>query len=179
MTDVCQYKPSWKGVLMKNTFLFISVVICALVLVACSSRKIERFSAILEGSQVIPPVDTNASGEVSVASKTRVGSGGFLRPPKCISCTITFNGNVNNLSSEITVAHVHLDNLRKVLFTLEVNTSGDISKLSAKLSGDFAPSLTVLNYLRESNLYIDVHTKEHPHTRRNHSGEVRGQILRR
>ncbi len=176
MTDVCQYKPSWKGVLMKNTFLFISVVICALVLVACSSssyRTVKR-SATLEGSQVVPPVNTNASGKVSVKiTSPRPPSWcvGFFVPPECDICIVTIDGNVKNLSSEITVAHIH-NSSRRV--TLDLDISNDSVRKSAELSATFSCDNHPLTSLQWSSMwYIDVHTKNYP------SGEVRGQLLRR
>ncbi len=123
---------------------------------------VEKFLATLEGSQEVPPVETTASGEVSVELNTK-------------DKTITVDGNVQGLGSEITAAHIHKgaagtappDN---VVFPLDIDTSNDNTKRSAKLSGSFDVSDSQIADLKADNWYINVHSQD------NAPGEVRGQI---
>ncbi len=125
-----------------------------------NSNDIESFSATLEGSQEVPAVTTDASGEVSVELNTE-------------DKTITVDGNVKDLGSEVTAAHIHKAPAGEngpVEFPLDVDTSGDNTKRSAKLSGSFSVSDSQIADLKAEGWYINVHTQD------NGPGEVRGQI---
>ena len=146
---------------MKNLFLFLSIA-CALTLVACSSSNVEKFLATLEGGQEVPAVTTDASGEVSVELDTE-------------NKTITVDGEVKDLGSEITNAHIHKGAIgtapaNNVVFTLTVDTSDDNTKRSAKLSGSFSVDDDQITDLKAEDWYVNVHTQD------NAPGEVRGQV---
>ena len=121
----------------------------------------EVFLATLTGSQEVPPVSTNATGKVEVT----LDEG---------NKTIELTGEVKDLSSEITAAHIHqapAGNNGGVIFPLTIDTSNDATKKSAELSGSFVVNDSQIAELKANGLYVNVHSLNNP------GGEVRGQLI--
>ncbi len=153
--------------------VLIGLVVCTLALVACSSN-LEKYQATLEGSQVVPAVDTDAFGEVSVALNTKKTGGGIITSPICV-CDVIISGNVNDLSSKITAAHLHKGAVgrasRSTVFLIDIDISNVVTGKSARLRGKFSAARDHIDDLRSGDWHIDVHTEDNP------SGEIRGQVV--
>lgn len=120
---------------------------------AASEEKVE-VTIELEGSQQVPPVDTEATGKTAVSfdPETR---------------TLTWELSYSGLSGEATAAHFHGpadpgENAPPVV-PMEETASG--SDGSAELTEDQAEQLM------DGKWYVNVHTADHP------NGEIRGQVV--
>lgn len=118
------------------------------------------FTAILEGSQEVPPVTTTASG-----------TGTFVLNAN--GTQLSYNVTVNGLSGPITASHFHnglpgvvAPVVRGITFTN--NTSSGVW-----MSTDATQPLTdsLLSELLTGRLYVNVHTSANP------GGEIRGRVL--
>lgn len=120
----------------------------------------ELFPVYLSSDQEIPPVNLGATGSALV----RIGPG---------QSEISVDGYVNNLSGEITAAHIHKGNSNEngdVVKTLIVENNR--FRITWRRNDATQPLTTdLLNDLRNGSLYVNVHTSAHP------NGELRGQIM--
>ncbi len=107
----------------------------------------------LDGSQVVPPVNTPATG-VAIGRLSQQSLD-----------TVTFRLSLKNLSSSQTSAHLHGPALAGA-------NAPAIATLPTGEFQDFTVSLTAPQGvdMRNGRLYIDVHTQNNP------DGEIRGQI---
>ncbi|MFN3950810.1 MAG: CHRD domain-containing protein [Thermaurantimonas sp.] len=114
------------------------------------------FSAILDGSQEVPPVSTMAYGV------------GVFNLSKDLS-KIKFNVITQGLSGAITAAHLH--------FGTSGTVGGVAVDLSSFINGNVisgtiaAPSQSVIDSMMASKIYLNVHTAANP------GGEIRAQLL--
>lgn len=142
-------------------FTFLLALGIVLVLAACGGPAPERFGAALSGQSEVPPVTTNADGNVDA---TLTGN------------TLTVTGSVTNLSSALrevqgSAAHIHRGQAGEngpIVFPLTVQPL--VGANSANLSGTFTLSDEQINILRNGGYYVNVHTENYP------GGEVRGQL---
>ena len=120
----------------------------------------QAYRTFLAGSNEVPPVETTARG---IVTADRDGS------------TVTVGGYFEDLLGEIEAAHLHIGAPGEngpVIFPLVVSSSEDNS------AGLFDPANNVFTFtgpqldaLEDGNIYVNVHTSEHP------SGEIRGQLM--
>jgi hypothetical protein len=150
---------------MKKLISKISLLGMLLVASTSIAAGAKEYSAKLGGSEVVPPVDTKASGEAM-----------FTPEGKGLKYRVTTQGLEN-----VTGMHVHLgkkgENGPPVGMILKGAkkgplplTEGTISKkdLAGKLKGKDVKALVA--EMEKGNAYLNIHTEKHP------NGEIRGQI---
>jgi hypothetical protein len=135
-----------------RSLLFVMLIVVALV-VAPSAFAQTHFSAVIDGSQVVPPTTSAATG-----------SGCFvLNPDNTLGFQISFTGLVGNETG----AHIHGPGPAGVnagvQFALPLGSPkiGTVGPLTAVQAADLVNGL----------YYVQIHTDVFP------GGEIRGQIL--
>lgn len=130
----------------------------------------EKFVADLSVSQVVPPIDSKATGNAEFESTTDGSS-------------ISYTVNVTDINA-VKAAHIHIGEIGQngdvvaTLFKSETPTgqlSGILSKgniTSDKLEGPMADKKLsdLINVMKIEGAYVNVHTQQNP------DGEIRGQI---
>jgi hypothetical protein len=130
----------------------------------------EKFVADLSVSQVVPPIDSKASGNAEFQSTTDGSS-------------ISYKVNVTDINA-VKAAHIHIGEIGQngdvvvILFKSETPTghlSGILSKgniTSDKLEGPMAGKQLsdLIDVMKSEGTYVNVHTQQNP------DGEIRGQI---
>jgi CHRD domain len=155
------------------------IEITDMALISASTQNEEGgFIAILNGSEVSPPVSTNLSGMAQFALEKS--------EPLNLTYNVTLTGIANNNDNNVTSVHLH-NGIRgyngteikelKVLPGYKENgivAQGNLSasdSFSSELAGKGDLALnSLIQYIGNGEVYIDVHTQDSPH------GEVRGQI---
>ncbi len=124
------------------------------------NNVVSRNGLPLSGSQEVPPVVTEASGEAKVS---------YNKKTKVLRYTLTWE----DLSGNPTGAHIHGEAARGENAGVKHNFTDDLPK---EKSGTFTNSVVVDEVgINEKDLlnglyYFNIHTPEHP------AGEIRGQI---
>lgn len=121
-----------------------------------------EFSAPLAGANEVPPVESAATGQVSLL---------------LTETTLTISGTYEGLTVTEGGAHIHgpadVEATADILFPLEFsNDTGQIQTtidLAAPENAAFGPA--TFGYLQNRLLYANLHTEASP------SGEIRGQLL--
>lgn len=130
----------------------------------------EKFVANLSVSQVIPPIDSKATGSAEFEPTTNASS-------------ISYTVNVTDINA-VKAAHIHIGEIGQngpivvTLFKSETPTgqlSGLLSKgniTSDKLEGPMAGKQLsdLIDVMKSEGAYVNVHTQQNP------DGEIRGQI---
>jgi hypothetical protein len=143
------------------------------------AQQEERFMAMLKGSEVSPPADTDATGEAEFIL--------HREQPVRLFYNISIKG-IDSNSNNVTGIHLHngisgfngtvvaeLPIIQEherngILAVGNLNGSSNFSnELSGK--GEFAIS-SLINYIDNDTVYLDIHTTDHP------NGELRGQVSR-
>ncbi len=116
------------------------------------------FTVPLTGAQQVPAVQTSATGsaDLSYDASTRV-----------VTWSITFSG----LSSDATMAHFHGPAATGKNADVKVWLSQKGSAIVSPLKGQATLSPEDAKEFAAGNLYINIHTKDHP------AGEIRGQVM--
>jgi hypothetical protein len=131
----------------------------------------EKFVADLSVSQVVPPIDSKATGNAE------------FQPTTDGSSSMTYTVNVTDINA-VKAAHIHIGAIGQngdvvvTLFKSETPTgqlSGLLSKgniTSDKLEGPMAGKQLsdLIEVMKNKGAYVDVHTQQNP------DGEIRGQI---
>lgn len=143
------------------------------------AQQDESFIAILNGSEVSPPVNTNATGEAEFILHTE--------QPFRLFHNVSVTG-IDSISNNVTGIHLHngisgfngtviaelpiMQGLERNGMVAVGNLNGS-SNFSSELSGkgEFAIS-SLINYIDNENVYLDIHTMDNP------NGELRGQVSR-
>jgi hypothetical protein len=114
----------------------------------------ERFTAVLEGSQEVPPVATGGSGKCSVTLSNFA-----------VSVDCSFQG----LTANAVASHIHL---------APVGTNGPVilpltptAAKAGSITGNGVLTAQQAAELRAGNTYVNLHTSAFP------PGEIRGQIV--
>lgn len=117
------------------------------------------FSVPLTGAQQVPPVETSGSGNASLT---------YDPDTKVVTWNITFSG----LSGDATMAHFHgpAATGKNGPVVVWLSQKGTMS-VTSPINGQATLSPALAQELTAGDLYINVHTKDHP------SGEIRGQVL--
>ena len=148
-------------------------------LISTSAQQEERFIAILNGSEVSPPVNTGTTGEAEF----------ILHREQPIR--LFYNVSVTGIDSNSNnVIGVHLHNgisgfngtvIAELPITqgyerndiLAVGNLNGSSNFSNELNGKGELAISSLvNYIDNDTVYLDVHTEDNP------SGELRGMVSR-
>lgn len=117
------------------------------------------FSVPLTGSQQVPPVQSPGSGSADLT---------YDAGTRMVTWNITFSG----LSSQATMAHFHGPAAAGKNAGVKVWLSKQGSKeITSPISGQATLSPDDAKMLEAGDMYINVHTKDHP------SGEIRGQVV--
>lgn len=130
----------------------------------------EKFVADLSVSQVVPPIDSKATGSAEFEPTTDASS-------------ISYTVNVTDIDA-VKAAHIHIGEIGQngpivvTLFKSETPTgqvSGLLSKgniTSDKLEGPMAGKQLsdLIDVMKSEGAYVNVHTQQNP------DGEIRGQI---
>lgn len=128
---------------------------------AADAAGAEMFDVGLAGENEVPPVETAASGEVTV---TRSGN------------MLDLTGAFSDLESDLmevsgSAAHIHrgdADETGPIVFNLEVTSADD---RSGTLAGSFQMNAEQIELYEQGLLYVNVHTVDNP------AGEIRGQLV--
>jgi CHRD domain len=156
----------------------IAVIAASLLAASTAHSQTERFTAILSGSQEVPPINTAGAGDFEITIEQG---------------TINFELNFANLSSPLAVAHMHFApskvNGGVMIFlcgggnqpacpaTTEGTITGTIT--AANVTGPEAQGVAVgdldsaLEAVRDGLSYANMHTANFG------SGEIRGQVMQR
>ncbi len=133
---------------------------CAGVVVIAQAAPM-AFSVPLNGSEQVPPVQTKATGDAKLTydPDTRI---------------ITWNITTNDLSSPLTMAHFHGpakegQNAAPVVWLTKKGSTS--TPISGPITGKATLTDEQAKELTAGELYINVHTKDHP------DGEIRGQVM--
>ncbi|WP_216320612.1 CHRD domain-containing protein [Deinococcus aestuarii] len=131
----------------------------ALTLTACGQfETTTRYGTNLSGANQRPVVTTTATGQTSLTLKGR---------------TLTVVGTFQDLSSAVTVAHIHgpadENTNAPVLLPLVIDQVTNGAR-SGRVSGTFTLSEQQVTWLNNRQLYVNVHSETYP------NGEIRGQI---
>ncbi|WP_321939429.1 MULTISPECIES: CHRD domain-containing protein [unclassified Paraburkholderia] len=118
------------------------------------------FSVPLKGSEQVPPVQTRGTCDARL-----------IYDPD--TRQVTWNVTCSNLSSPVTMAHFHLGTAGKngeaVVWLTKVG--GTSTPIDGPIQGASTLTPDQAKDFVAGNLYINVHTKDHP------DGEVRGQVV--
>ncbi|MGP8435184.1 CHRD domain-containing protein [Paraburkholderia fungorum] len=117
------------------------------------------FDVPLTGAQQVPPVQTPGSGSASLTYDpgTRV---------------VTWNVSFSGLSSQATMAHFHgpAPAGKNADVKVWISQKGTM-EMTSPLSGQATLSPDEAKMFEAGDMYINVHTKNHP------GGEIRGQVV--
>jgi CHRD domain-containing protein len=149
------------------------------VLNSTSAQQEERFIAVLNGSEVSPPVNTGAKGDAEFilhgeqpirlfynVSVTGIDSNSNNVTGVHLHNGVRgFNGTV---IAELPIIHGHERN-----GILAVGNLNGSSNFTNELSGKGELTISsLINYIGNNTVYLDIHTADNP------SGELRGQVSR-
>lgn len=125
----------------------------ATVQAAPTSFKVE-----LTGAQQVPPVQTSGTGtaDLTYDPSTRV---------------LTWSVTTSGLSSAVTMAHFHGPAAAGKNGGVQIWISKKGEAPSNPMTGQATLTRTQATMLTDDELYINVHTKDHP------AGEIRGQVV--
>jgi hypothetical protein len=117
------------------------------------------FEVPLDGAQQVPPVQTSGSGKADLTydAGTRV-----------VTWNVTFSG----LSSQATMAHFHgpAPAGKNAGVKVWISQKGNM-QMTSPVSGQATLSPDDAKLFEAGQMYINVHTKDHP------DGEIRGQVV--
>jgi hypothetical protein len=116
------------------------------------------FTVPLTGKQQVPPVTTSGSGtaDLTYNSSTR---------------ELTWSIDYSGLSGPVTMAHIHGPAPEGKNAGVEIWLSKKGKPVSSPIKGKAKLTKAQAKQLMDGELYINIHTKEHP------AGEIRGQIM--
>lgn len=144
---------------LRRTILALAGVACvgavSLALAAPMS-----FSVPLNGAEQVPPVQTKGAcaARLTYDPDTR---------------QVTWNVTCGDLSSPVTMAHFHVgtagNNGKPVVWLTKVGSTS--TAIEGPIKGESTLTPDEAKDFVAGNLYINVHTKDHP------NGEVRGQVM--
>lgn len=138
--------------------LLLGLVFLAGIVSSIGPAYAETFACTtsLDGSQEVPPVETEGTGSASVA---------FDSDTNELSWEIEFTG----LSGPATGAHFHGPAAEGANAGVQVNI-GDVSGLTSPIEGSAELTAEQASALLDGELYINIHTEANP------NGEIRGQV---
>lgn len=141
----------------RRTLLTLVPVVWAGSITAATAAT-TRFSVTLTGAQQVPPVTTSGSGMANMA---------YDPATRELTWSISFAG----LSSPVTMAHIHGPAAKGANAGVEVWLSKKGVPPKSPFFGSAKLTKAQAKQLLAGQMYINVHTKNHP------TGEIRGQIV--
>jgi hypothetical protein len=143
--------------LRRTSMVFLGLALAGTFAIAQAAPV--SFSVPLTGAQQVPPVQTPGSGNASLT---------YDPDTKVITWNITFSG----LSGDATMAHFHGPAAagKNGPVVVWLSQKGTMS-VTSPINGQATLSAALAQELTAGELYINVHTKDHP------SGEIRGQVV--
>jgi CHRD domain len=156
------------------------IEITDMALISASTKNGEEgFMAILNGSEVSPPVNTNLSGIAQLVLERNT--------PLNLTYNVTITGIVNSNDNNVTSVHLHNGirgyngtEIKELNISPGYNENGLVAKGNLSTSESFSSELagkgelvlnSLIQYIGNGEVYLDVHTQDNPH------GELRGQIF--
>ncbi len=135
---------------------FVTLAGLAFLGIAVAQAASLSFTVHLTGAQQVPPVPTRGTGTAKLT---------YDPATRVVTWRITFN----HLSSAVTMAHFHHAPAgRNGPVALWLTHRG--GAIASPITGRATLSRTVAKEFLAGDLYINLHTKDHP------AGELRGQI---
>jgi hypothetical protein len=132
----------------------------------------QRFVALLQGEQVVPPTATSATGAAgAVLAGNRLvvrGDFGTLSSQLRDYATDPVAPPNPNITSAVHIHRGAPNQNGPFQYALTVTLGGD--RLGGRLAGEFTLTAEQLQALAAGNLYVDVHTQQ------NRGGELRGVL---
>src|SRR5215207_1251499 len=144
-----------------------------------SAQQEERFIAVLNGSEVSPPVNTDATGEAEFIL--------HREQPIRLFYNVSVTG-IDSNSNNVTGVHLHngISGFNGTAIAelpiiqgyerngiLAVGNLNGSSNFSNELSGKGELAISsLINYIDNNTVYLDIHTIDNP------NGELRGQVSR-
>ena len=111
----------------------------------------------LTGAQQVPPVQTSGKGTAHLTYNTS-------------SHEVTWNITYSDMSSPVTMAHFHGPAMEGKNGPVEIWLTKKGKPVSSPIKGSAKLKPEEAKQLMAGELYINVHTKDHP------AGEIRGQV---
>jgi hypothetical protein len=144
--------------MLRQASVVLAGLVCAGSMTLAQAAPLS-FTVPLTGSQEVPPVQTQGTGTANLT---------YDPDARVVKWTVTFNG----LSGDPTMAHFHgpAPSGKNASVVLWLSQKGTMSAASP-ISGQATLSPSDAQAFLAGNMYINVHTKEHP------SGEIRGQVV--
>lgn len=118
----------------------------------------EMFQVQLSGDQQVPAVQTNGTGTADLT---------YDPSTRMLQWSISYSG----LSSPVTMAHLHGPAAAGKNAKPELWLTKKGGTVENPITGEAKLTAAQARALREGELYINVHTKDHP------AGELRGQVV--
>jgi hypothetical protein len=135
---------------------FVTLAGLAFLTMAVAHAAALSFTVHMTGAQQVPPVQTHGTGTARLT---------YDPASRVVTWRITFT----HLSSAVTMAHFHHAPAgRNGPVVLWLTRRG--GAITSPITGRATLSRTVAKELLAGDLYINLHTKDHP------AGELRGQI---
>lgn len=139
---------------LKLTFIGLSVFAVSALIPAAMAETM-NFTAALEGSEEVPPVETSSEGTAEVTYDTET---------KTLNWSVTYS----DLSGPATGAHFH--------GPAEPGTNAGVAlpipePLDSPLEGEAELTEEQASQLTGGQWYLNIHTNNHP------DGEIRGQVM--
>jgi hypothetical protein len=126
--------------------------------ITAATAAATKFSVPLTGAQQVPPVSTTGAGTANMA---------FDPATRVLTWSVSYSG----LSSAATMAHIHGPAAAGKNAKPEVWLSKKGTVPATPFSGTATLTEAEVKQLMAGDMYINVHTKDHP------AGEIRGQIV--
>jgi hypothetical protein len=151
-----------------------------MALISASTQNEEgRYMAILNGSEVSPPVSTNLSGMAQLVLEKS--------EPSNLTYNVTMIRIADNNDNNVTGVHLHNGlrgyngtEIKELKILPGYKENGIVAKGNLSASDSFSSELagkgdlalnSLIQYIENGEVYVDVHTNDSPH------GELRGQIF--
>src|SRR5215216_1422646 len=163
----------------KIVYLFIFLIIPYYILIETSlilAQEKSKYVAELDGNQVSPKVNTNATGIANFV---------FYKGDSSFDDQLMYNVNVSGIKDVILIElHSGLEGYNGTIVA-ELPKKDNYEKTGLLASGNLTINDTFMdeiggkgeyaldvlhNYINSNEIYIDIHTKEYP------EGEIRGHI---
>lgn len=125
---------------------------------AGTAQAAESFKVQLSGAQQVPAVETKGSGTADLTYDPA-------------SHVVTWSISVNGLSGPVTMAHFHGPAAAGKNGPVEVWLTEKGKPVEGTMKGQATLSPEQAQQFAAGELYINVHTKDHP------AGEIRGQVV--
>ena len=144
---------------LRRTILALAGVACVGAVSAALAAPMS-FSVPLNGAEQVPPVQTKGACDARLTYDPDTRQ-------------TTWNVTCSDLSSPVTMAHFHVgtvgSNGKPVVWLTKVGSTS--TAIEGPIKGESTLTPDEAKDFVAGNLYINVHTKDHP------NGEVRGQVM--